>query len=50
MDTTPYDPQQGAFNTDYMLKILLGGVNKVLDNGGPVPSELLSIPVPYGPR
>ncbi|KAG1853857.1 hypothetical protein C8R48DRAFT_777014 [Suillus tomentosus] len=50
VDTTPYDPQQGAFNTDYMLKILLGGVNKVLDNGGPVPSELLSIPVPYGPR
>lgn len=51
VDTTPYDPQQGAFNTDYMLKILLGGVNKVLDNGGPVPSELLSpLAVPYGSR
>ncbi|KAG2143472.1 uncharacterized protein EDB93DRAFT_1088379 [Suillus bovinus] len=54
VDTTPYDPQQGAFNTDYMLKILLGGVNKVLDNGGPVPSELLQVPslvIPqYGPR
>jgi hypothetical protein len=51
VDTTPYDPQQGAFNTDYMLKILLGGVNKVLDNGGPVPTELLSpLAVPYGSR
>ncbi|KAG2143864.1 hypothetical protein BD769DRAFT_1347846, partial [Suillus cothurnatus] len=51
VDTTPYDPQQGAFNTDYMLKILLGGVNKVLDNGGPVPTELLSpLTVPYGSR
>ncbi|KAG1720399.1 hypothetical protein EDB19DRAFT_1835999 [Suillus lakei] len=51
VDTTPYDPQQGAFNTDYMLKILLGGVNKVLDNGGPAPSELLSpLAVPYGSR
>lgn len=51
VDTTPYDPQQGAFNTDYMLKILLGGVNKILDNGGPVPTELLSpLAVPYGSR
>ncbi|KAG1759952.1 hypothetical protein EDD22DRAFT_781803 [Suillus occidentalis] len=51
VDTTPYDPQHGAFNTDYMLKILLGGVNKVLDNGGPVPSELLSpLAVSYGSR
>lgn len=51
VDTTPYDPQYGAFNTDYMLKILLGGVNKVLDNGGPVPNELLSpLAVSYGSR
>lgn len=51
VDTTPYDPQQGAFNTDYMLKILLGGVNKVLDNGGPAPSELLPpLAVSYGSR
>lgn len=51
VDTTPYDPQHGAFNTEYMLKILLGGVNKVLDNGGPVPSELLSpLAVTYGSR
>ncbi|KAG2338971.1 hypothetical protein BDR05DRAFT_992290 [Suillus weaverae] len=51
VDTTPYDPQEGAFNTDYMLKILLGGVNKVLDNGGPVPSELLPpLAAPYGSR
>ncbi|KAG0696466.1 hypothetical protein DFH29DRAFT_197735 [Suillus ampliporus] len=51
VDTTPYDPQQGAFNTEYMLKILLGGVNKALDNGGPVPNELLSpLAVPYGSR
>lgn len=51
VDTTPYNPQQGAFNTDYMLKILLGGTNKILDNGGPVPSELLSpLGAQYGPR
>ncbi|OAX33491.1 hypothetical protein K503DRAFT_804324 [Rhizopogon vinicolor AM-OR11-026] len=42
VDTTPFDPQQGAFNTQYMLKILLGGINKILDNGGPVPGDLLS--------
>jgi len=42
VDTTPYNPQQGAFDTQYMLKILLGGVDKVLDNGGPAPRELLS--------
>jgi hypothetical protein len=42
VDTTPFDPQQGAFNAEYMLKILLGGINKCLDNGGPAPRELLS--------
>ncbi|KAH7909999.1 hypothetical protein BJ138DRAFT_1114507 [Hygrophoropsis aurantiaca] len=32
VDTTPFYPGQGAFDTEYMLKILLGGIDKVLDN------------------
>ncbi|KAJ8595016.1 hypothetical protein M405DRAFT_878461 [Rhizopogon salebrosus TDB-379] len=42
VDFTPYDHEKGAFNTQYMLKILLGGIDKVLDNGGPASSQLLS--------
>jgi hypothetical protein len=35
VDSTPYDPAQGAFDTEYMLKILLGGIHKDLDRAGP---------------
>ncbi|KAF8438544.1 hypothetical protein L210DRAFT_3404116 [Boletus edulis BED1] len=35
VDSTPYDPAQGAFDTEYMLKILLGGLHKDLDRAGP---------------
>ncbi|KAJ8595014.1 hypothetical protein M405DRAFT_929826 [Rhizopogon salebrosus TDB-379] len=33
VDFTPYDPQQGAFNTQYMLNILLRCINRVLSGG-----------------
>ncbi|KAG2363589.1 hypothetical protein BDR07DRAFT_1483563 [Suillus spraguei] len=33
VDTTPFDPANGAFNTDYMIKILIGSLHKELDNG-----------------
>lgn len=39
VDSTPYDPAQGAFDTEYMLKILLGGLHSDLDRAG---SALLS--------
>jgi len=39
VDSTPYDPAQGAFDTEYMLKILLGGLHQDLDRAG---STLLS--------
>jgi hypothetical protein len=39
VDVIPYDPQQGAFDTQYMLKIFLGDINKALDNGSPAPRE-----------
>lgn len=40
VDTTPFDPSsQASFNTDYMLKILIGSLNKELDNAPP--SEIL---------
>jgi hypothetical protein len=40
VDSTPFDPNtQGSFNTDYMLKILIGSLNKELDNA---PNEALS--------
>ncbi|KAH7924335.1 hypothetical protein BV22DRAFT_1035228 [Leucogyrophana mollusca] len=46
VDATPFDPIQGAFDTEYMLKILLGGINKDLDNGlqaqQPPPMPILS--------
>ncbi|KAG6374071.1 hypothetical protein JVT61DRAFT_4712 [Boletus reticuloceps] len=35
VDSTPYDPAHGAFDTEYMLKILLGGLHKDLDRAGP---------------
>jgi len=35
VDSTPYDPAYGAFDTEYMLKILLGGIHKDLDRAGP---------------
>ncbi|KAI9453806.1 hypothetical protein HD554DRAFT_513636 [Boletus coccyginus] len=35
VDSTPYDPRQGAFDTEYMLKILLGGLQQELDRSGP---------------
>ncbi|KAH7909989.1 hypothetical protein BJ138DRAFT_1009742 [Hygrophoropsis aurantiaca] len=31
VDATPFDPIQGAFDTEYMVKILLGSINKELD-------------------
>ncbi|KAG9311421.1 hypothetical protein JVU11DRAFT_8534 [Chiua virens] len=34
VDSTPYDPAQGAFDTEYMLKILLGSLNRDLDRTG----------------
>jgi len=51
VDSTPYDPAQGAFDTEYMLKILLGGLHKDLDHSGPNPgqSTLLS-PIAGAPR
>jgi Mg-chelatase subunit ChlD len=51
VDSTPFDPAQGAFDTEYMLKILLGGVNKDLDRAGPNSGQqtLLS-PVGPSPR
>ncbi|KAG1720398.1 hypothetical protein EDB19DRAFT_2029883 [Suillus lakei] len=39
VDATPFDPANGAFNTDYMIKILIGSLHKELDNGT---AELLS--------
>ncbi|KAJ8584027.1 hypothetical protein M405DRAFT_747710, partial [Rhizopogon salebrosus TDB-379] len=39
VDVIPYDPQQGAFDTQYMLKIFLGDINKALDNGSPAPRD-----------
>ncbi|KAF9228098.1 hypothetical protein BS17DRAFT_692358 [Gyrodon lividus] len=44
VDSTPFNPEQGAFNTEYMLKILLGGLRKDLDNAPPnaIPSTLLT--------
>ncbi|KAG2354147.1 hypothetical protein BDR07DRAFT_1483579 [Suillus spraguei] len=39
VDTTPFDPANGAFNTDYMIKILIGSLHKELDNGT---AEMLS--------
>ncbi|KAG1774755.1 hypothetical protein EV702DRAFT_484134 [Suillus placidus] len=41
VDTTPFDPANGAFNTDYMIKILIGSLNQDVENG-PGPAELLS--------
>ncbi|KAI9463132.1 hypothetical protein HD554DRAFT_1415686 [Boletus coccyginus] len=35
VDSTPYDPRQGAFDTEYMLKILLGGLRRELDRASP---------------
>jgi len=35
VDSTPYDPAYGAFDTEYMLKILLGSIHKDLDRAGP---------------
>jgi len=35
VDSTPYDPAYGVFDTEYMLKILLGGIHKDLDRAGP---------------
>ncbi|KAG8215215.1 hypothetical protein J3R82DRAFT_8758 [Butyriboletus roseoflavus] len=35
VDSTPYDPAYGVFDTEYMLKILLGSLNKDLDHAGP---------------
>ena len=48
VDSTPYDPRQGAFDTEYMLKILLGGLQQEVDRSGPNAgqSTLLS---PLGP-
>ncbi|KAF9234592.1 hypothetical protein BU15DRAFT_52475 [Melanogaster broomeanus] len=44
VDSTPFNPEQGAFDTEYMLKILLGGIRKDLDNAdlNPGHSTLLS--------
>jgi len=42
VDATPFDPAQGSFNTDYMLKILIGSLDKELDNLSPMPSEAMS--------
>ncbi|KAG1759953.1 hypothetical protein EDD22DRAFT_110045 [Suillus occidentalis] len=39
VDATPFDPANGAFNTDYMIKILIGSLHKDLDNGT---AEMLS--------
>ncbi|KAG1740160.1 uncharacterized protein EDB91DRAFT_1248481 [Suillus paluster] len=33
VDATPFDPANGAFNTDYMIKIFIGSLHKDLDNG-----------------
>ncbi|KAG8215207.1 hypothetical protein J3R82DRAFT_8748 [Butyriboletus roseoflavus] len=46
VDSTPYDPAQGAFDTEYMLNILLGGLRKDVDHAGPNggQSSLLSLP------
>ncbi|KAH7882190.1 hypothetical protein F5I97DRAFT_1931907 [Phlebopus sp. FC_14] len=35
VDSTPFNPAQGIFDTEYMLKILLGGIRKDLDNARP---------------
>ncbi|KAG1816351.1 uncharacterized protein BJ212DRAFT_1480799 [Suillus subaureus] len=32
VDTTPFDPSNGAFNTDYMIKILIGSLHQEADN------------------
>ncbi|OJA20950.1 hypothetical protein AZE42_03499 [Rhizopogon vesiculosus] len=40
VDATPFDHTQGGFSTDYMLKILIGSLNKELDNALP-PNEVL---------
>lgn len=32
VDTTPFDPSNGAFNTDYMIKILIGSLHQETDN------------------
>ncbi|KIJ61245.1 hypothetical protein HYDPIDRAFT_31547 [Hydnomerulius pinastri MD-312] len=45
VDSTPFNPEQGAFDTEYMIKILLGSLHKDLDNAPPntgVTSTLLS--------
>jgi hypothetical protein len=39
VDATPFDPANGSFNTDYMIKILIGSLHKDLDNGT---AEMLS--------
>ncbi|KAG1721572.1 hypothetical protein EDB19DRAFT_1835433 [Suillus lakei] len=39
VDATPFDPANGAFNTDYMTMTLIGSLHKELDNGT---AELLS--------
>ncbi|KAG1717485.1 hypothetical protein EDB19DRAFT_1653361 [Suillus lakei] len=33
VDATPFDPANGTFNTDYMIKILIGSLHKEFDNG-----------------
>jgi hypothetical protein len=51
VDSTPYDPTQGAFDTEYMLKILLGGLQQHLDNSGPnVGQSALLSPLGPSPR
>ncbi|KAG1866033.1 hypothetical protein F4604DRAFT_1928350 [Suillus subluteus] len=32
VDTTPFDPSNGAFNTDYMIKILIGSLHQETEN------------------
>ncbi|KAG9311087.1 hypothetical protein JVU11DRAFT_8994 [Chiua virens] len=39
VDSTPFDPAAGAFDAEYMLKILLGGIRRDVDRTG---SALLS--------
>ncbi|KAH7924323.1 hypothetical protein BV22DRAFT_514413 [Leucogyrophana mollusca] len=41
VDATPFNSSQGAFDTEYMLKILLGSINKDLDNGLRAPQPLV---------
>lgn len=49
VDATPFDPANGSFNMDYMIKIFIGSLHKDLDNGSaelPTPERRPTMALP----